>query len=447
MAKKNRPSAIAQFATRSLACGLLTVSLLAKAQDDPFAELDAEINKDSPAPAAAPSTTKQQAADAFSEMDSEFSEFTEAGQAEDEAEFQAWAKAQEEEFQAWKKRYLEEMENYKKNILKYWDTAEVTDKQTYVQYSDDMTTKRVVDYEKNEIRISIQTADKSAEEIDQLVEKQVEEIIDTTPNEARAEDPVLAAVEADTAAKDEVSKSSVVSELVPEIKSAPPEQLEEIKVKVAKKLVAEAEVKPVVKQKSAATKEVHEYVIKLPESSILQRAQKYTPFVAAFSKETEIEPALIYAIMQTESSFNPMARSPIPAFGLMQIVPGSAGIDVAQKIYGERRTFSPDYLYDAQNNIQAGSTYLSILYYQYLKKIENPDSRWYCTISAYNTGAGNVARAFTGDTNLNKALPTINSMTPDEVYKLLIEKLPHDETKLYLEKVVSRRDSFRHAQI
>jgi membrane-bound lytic murein transglycosylase C len=85
-----------------------------------------------------------------------------------------------------------------------------------------------------------------------------------------------------------------------------------------------------------------------------------------------------------------------------------------------------------------GSAYLHILYYSYLKDIKNPTSRLYCTIAAYNTGAGNVARAFVGSTNRYRAAQTINRLTPQEVYTRLLSKLRYEEPKRYLVKVNKR---------
>lgn len=447
MATKQQDKTYKRLLISLVVSGGLTSFNGAIAQDDPFAELEAELGIAQPAATEQSKKSNQQrAADAFSEMDAELGQFSEAGQAAEEAEFQAWVKQQEEEFQAWKKKYFEELEARKGDILKHWATAETTNKQTYVEYSDDMNTRRVVDYEQNEIRISIQDENASDEEIKAIVEEQVKELVATTPNEARAKDPVLAAVDANAPAEDEVSKQSLLSELTPVTVQSSKMSEKEIQ-QIVDQLVAAAKIENAKKQANPELKETREVTIKLPPKSVMQRAKKYKSLVAKYSSDTKIEPALVYAIMQTESAFNPLARSAIPAFGLMQIVPGSAGIDVAMEIYGERRTFKPEYLFDAQNNIQAGSTYLNILYFRYLRKIENPESRWYCAIAAYNTGAGNVARAFSGTTRLGNAVPKINALSPQEVYDTLIEQLPYDETKQYLKKVVDRRDSYRQVEI
>jgi len=62
----------------------------------------------------------------------------------------------------------------------------------------------------------------------------------------------------------------------------------------------------------------------------------------------------------------------------------------------------------------------------------------YCTIAAYNTGAGNVAKTFIGNRNINKAAITINKLTPKQVYTKLMSNLPYNETKKYLKKVNDR---------
>jgi len=183
---------------------------------------------------------------------------------------------------------------------------------------------------------------------------------------------------------------------------------------------------------------IYKVNIKLPSNTIIKKAKGFKKSVLENAKDAKIPASLVYAIMHSESSFNPMARSHIPAFGLMQIVPRTAGIDTYKFLYGKKKLLSSNYLYNSNNNIKIGTNYLHILYYKYLRKIDNPISKMYCTIAAYNTGAGNVAKAFIGSYNINKASKKINSMTPDQVYNHLRKHLPHDETKKYLLKVNNR---------
>lgn len=178
--------------------------------------------------------------------------------------------------------------------------------------------------------------------------------------------------------------------------------------------------------------------IKLPSGSMAVKAKTYIDTVTKYAIKHKVEPALILAVMQTESAFNPMARSYVPAYGLMQIVPKSAGLDASEFVFGKQEILSPSFLYNGENNISMGAAYIHILNYRYLKSITNEKSRLYCVIAAYNTGAGNVARAFTGKTNINKAANKINAMTSENVYKQLLRNLPHDETKNYVKNVTER---------
>jgi membrane-bound lytic murein transglycosylase C len=173
----------------------------------------------------------------------------------------------------------------------------------------------------------------------------------------------------------------------------------------------------------------------MPPNSILKRAQKYSHIIKEENKNNNLSEELIHAIIHAESSFNPLARSHIPAFGLMQIVPKSAGIDAYYHLYGKKKILSSRYLYNPTNNIKLGATYLKILYYEYLKDIKDPNNRLQCTIAAYNTGTGNVAKAFTGNSNIKQAAKIINRLNSVQVYKRMMKKLPYKETRKYLFKV------------
>ncbi|OEE57678.1 murein transglycosylase [Enterovibrio norvegicus FF-454] len=207
------------------------------------------------------------------------------------------------------------------------------------------------------------------------------------------------------------------------------------KVKPAETKVAQVQTSSV-----KADKKVVSYKVKLPENSLKKRASTFQPLVEKESERWEIDAALVMAIMHSESSFRPDAKSHVPAFGLMQVVPNSAGHDVNKLFRKIDSPMSAADLYVPPINVETGTAYLNILDKRYLKFVTNEEARLYCVIAAYNTGAGNVAKAFNKDrsTNIRKAAVVINSMTPDEVYNHLLENLPYDETKNYLRKVKGR---------
>ena len=170
------------------------------------------------------------------------------------------------------------------------------------------------------------------------------------------------------------------------------------------------------------------------------RVAKFKPFVEKYAKKFNISENLIYAIIQTESNFNQFAVSHAGALGLMQIVPTSAGQDAYKYVKNRSWTPSKSYLFDAANNIELGSAYIQILGSRYLEGIYDPVSREYCVISAYNTGSGNVLKTFSK--NRTSAKNIINSKMPSEIYNTLRNKLPYEETRRYLKKVVDYKKDF-----
>jgi len=168
------------------------------------------------------------------------------------------------------------------------------------------------------------------------------------------------------------------------------------------------------------------------------RAERFRPLVTEFARENGLYAPLVYAIMHSESSFNPRARSGVPAYGLMQLVPRSGARDAYRYVHKKDKLVSGDYLYNPRNNIELGTAYLAILDKRYFKRIENPMNRMLCSIAAYNTGAGNVCKAFGAGTSLSRAAPVVNRMQSAEVYARLRSDLPYAETRNYIKKVTDR---------
>jgi len=177
--------------------------------------------------------------------------------------------------------------------------------------------------------------------------------------------------------------------------------------------------------------------IKIPfkKKTEKEKIATFKPHVIAMSKKYDIPAALIFAIIKNESAFNPRAISPIPAYGLMQLVPSSGGLDAYRMVFGENIKPKPEELFSPEFNITLGTAYLHILMFRYLKGIKSVNNKKLCVISAYNTGSGNVAKTFTGTLRVKNALPIINSLDHDALYNKLITGLPYEETQKYLKKV------------
>ncbi|MDO4697494.1 MAG: membrane-bound lytic murein transglycosylase MltC [Pasteurellaceae bacterium] len=170
------------------------------------------------------------------------------------------------------------------------------------------------------------------------------------------------------------------------------------------------------------------------------RARRYLPIVRQASRRYGIDMNLILSIMEIESSFNPYAVSYANAIGLMQVVPHTAGRDifVRKGLGGEP---NKAYLYNPNQNIDAGVLYLAILRDEYLTGITHPLSKRYAMISAYNSGAGAVLRVF--DNDKQRAVEKINRLSPDAVYQILTTAHPSTQARNYLLKVTKAQQKYQ----
>lgn len=185
---------------------------------------------------------------------------------------------------------------------------------------------------------------------------------------------------------------------------------------------------------------IHSVNIPLMPQSAGMRAGKYSVHVEAYAKKYNLAAALIYAIMHTESNFNPYAISRSKALGLMQVVPETAGEEVHAYLTGRRDTPTMQTLLSPEDNIKYGTTYIHLLSRNYFNKITDPAARKICIIAAYNGGPNAVLRTFAS--NSTEAIDTINSLTTDEVYETLTTKMPNLETRRYVDVVLGRMHNY-----
>ncbi|MEO1925452.1 MAG: transglycosylase SLT domain-containing protein, partial [Gammaproteobacteria bacterium] len=136
----------------------------------------------------------------------------------------------------------------------------------------------------------------------------------------------------------------------------------------------------------------------------------------------------------------PFAVSHAPAYGLMQVVPSTAGKDVFQKIKQQQGQPTAQNLYNPEYNIDIGTAYIKILQERYLVKVKDQNAKRYTVISAYNGGAGNVLKTFSS--NRDKAVVKINQLSSTQVYEQLTNKHPKLESRRYLYKVNEAQKEF-----
>jgi len=343
-------------------------------------------------------------------------------------EFDQYKEKLEADFKQYQKIIDTAYKEERNRLQEKWKDAYLGKKNEFVWYSKDLSYRAIVNYEYEAVRVERYKGEISPVEVTNVL-TDLSNLTEKTAFESngvlnRIEKAVVKQLpESKTAILDDESK--ILTPIINKISKAEPEKN---KTGSAVLIMADA----------SRVKGGHVVENRLP-----LKAKKQSEFVSRFSKEYKISEPLVYAIMESESSFNPLAKSHIPAYGLMQIVPRSAGRDASKLVLGESKLLAPSYLFNERNNIEMGSAYLHILYYRYLKSIKDETSRLYCAIAAYNTGAGNVAKAFIGNTNINKAAKSINALNPEQVYQTLVRKLPYDETRKYLPKVRKRMEKYQ----
>ncbi|MCL1140741.1 transglycosylase SLT domain-containing protein [Shewanella pneumatophori] len=399
-----------------------------------------------------------------------------------EKEYQDFVFAYMAEYEHWRVEYLKDFDKYRAEIIQKWGVGDVSQPHKNVEYSADQNLKSVIDYDKGELTVSVlvdnNLSDQAAKaevtkQVEQLVAKgdstaakalssaqpqtqaqiKVIEVEFSAANEKQAKQVIIAQTKAQLT---EIDKESDKAQLTKN-DSLSVDLIEQVSIQKKKKLLAGAKqrLESVAEdyeqhrqqEKAQLTeKKIVEYKVALAKNGLSSRANAVVDFAQTEGDRWQVSSALIMAVIHSESSFDPKATSPIPAYGLMQIVPTTAGYDVNQIVRKKSEPMSSGELYTPNINVETGAAYLNILNKRYLKSIENDESRLYCVIAAYNTGAGNVARAFNADgaRNIRKASKVINKMSPDEVYQHLLTNLPYDETKHYLKKVSSRIELYQN---
>lgn len=352
-----------------------------------------------------------------------------------------------EEFKLYKQQLLAAFDQYKNQTSRVWgskNTASPSSK-NWINYLNDLQHRSVVDFEKGTIDVEI-AVDANQNISDDEAQKQLQQTIINSLQQGSDKRSVL------DMAKQPVSQPSGAAVLDGMVakqdgSSAARSDYTQLAAQSMKSVK-----KKRIKGNDGKARVIYKAQLRLVPNHIKIRAQKYKSQIEINALEQKIPSAMILAIMETESMFNPTARSPVPAFGLMQLVPGSGARDAYKHLYNKDRIVSDIYLYKPENNIKLGTAFLNLLYYNYLAGIKNPASRQWATIAAYNTGAGNVFRTFAGKYRKSRfgnrrkwklaAYSEINKMSSDEVYAFLRKRLPYRETRSYMKKVSSKMKKY-----
>jgi soluble lytic murein transglycosylase-like protein len=108
-------------------------------------------------------------------------------------------------------------------------------------------------------------------------------------------------------------------------------------------------------------------------AGILGNRVRFTPMVEEAASLNRLDPALLHAMITTESGYNPRAVSPKGAIGLMQLMPNTA------RRYGVSDAYNPS------QNIHAGAHYMSDLLQMFNQDLN-------LALAAYNAGEKSVIK-------------------------------------------------------
>ena len=145
---------------------------------------------------------------------------------------------------------------------------------------------------------------------------------------------------------------------------------------------------------------------------------QYGSYVEKAAYETSIDKYLIYAIIKTESNFNPAATSDVGARGLMQLMEDA--FEWVKFRMDDERDISYDDMYTPEYNIEYGS-YLIMLLYEEYGDVET-------AVAAYHSGRGSV----------NEWLKSTENSSNGKT----LDKIPSDTTAHYVNKVMKAYDAY-----
>lgn len=147
--------------------------------------------------------------------------------------------------------------------------------------------------------------------------------------------------------------------------------------------------------------------------------REYSELVEKYAKQYDVPENLVYAVMRTESGFDPQAISRVGAVGLMQMMPSTFRW-LTEDILVE--SLEDDALYDPEVSIRYGVFYLRRMYDRY--------GDWQTALASYNAGSGRVD-GWLEDKTLT-----------DWKGDLIVDRIPFEETRGYVKKVVKAYDAY-----
>ena len=370
------------------------------------------------------------------------------------------------------KKLREKREKFKKAVEKKWDTYEESTSKSYVSYSKDLSSRTIVDFEKGEVTIELIVDEEDPKNDSYDSNSDLDLRLFTTKLKLSSKflsiNPRLLNVlmmlvfqEDEDSNNDDSVKSSLTKGLSILLKEKGDDgepilkdQLVDASGKavetvgntlgIAKDLISDKTKKVRMHfAKDGKKRTIISIKIPLSDNHMEKRRERYKELIEIEARRFNIPTEIALAIAETESAFNPKAKSHVPAYGLMQLVPKTGARDAYQWIYKKDKFISGRYLYKPRNNVELGCAYLSMIRHHYFSAIRDDELAYICAIPAYNTGVGNVSKALINKTNIREASKKANKMNKDELYDKLYSDLSSKEAKNYLKKVWTRKENYK----
>lgn len=338
-------------------------------------------------------------------------------------DFDKFKKEITQDYEDYEEKEKREFEEFKNKVEQKWEEFLHPTNKVHVVYDKDLNGRKSIDFEKGEIKVEVIVDRKESIPEKEIKNKISNKVAELVTEKAEDDKPILNK-QLTTKSGKEVNHKNAVN--------------------LSKNLIEENKVtKKEFKAKDGVVRIKHEIIIPLKKNHLNERAKRFESEVYKQSKKWKLDPAIVFAVMETESAFNPKAKSHIPAYGLMQLVPKSGGRDAYIHVYGKDKLLTSDYLYIPKNNIELGCAYLSKIRYQYFKGIKDDEVAMICSIPAYNTGIGNVSITLCGKPKLKPASEKANKLSPEQTYKKLVNNLKYEEARNYLKRVWERKNKYK----
>ncbi|HEX6179225.1 MAG TPA: lytic transglycosylase domain-containing protein, partial [Thermoanaerobaculia bacterium] len=139
------------------------------------------------------------------------------------------------------------------------------------------------------------------------------------------------------------------------------------------------------------------------------------------AKKQQLDPELVRALILQESYYNPKARSPVGATGLMQLMPPTAK-EHAKKL---GIVFAASRLENPEVNVQIGTYHLRML-------VNLFRGNTYLALASYNAGQGNVMKW--------------RRAAPRKPIDEFLESIPFQETRNYVKRIVMLKSTYERMQ-